>query len=146
MYIHFSKSILAGLILSALPVLAHASQEIQPLEVGTFVLNEQDKALANSVNELLKSSPAPELKINSAMMEQSQAEAMQLYNEVMAKNPHLSGKAGKEDNKEEGGGYTEHKILVFASLSLGEEGLKTVFEAASGQKDVVVVFRGYQRV
>jgi len=134
--------LIAGVILSSLPVLAQASHEIQPLEVGPFVLNEQDKALADRVNELLESSPAPEIKINSAMMEQSQAEAMQLYNEVMAKNPHLSNMTGKESNKNEGGGYTEHKILVFASLSLGEEGLKTVFESASGQKDVVVVFRG----
>lgn len=38
--------------------------------------------------------------------------------------------------------YVDHTTLVFASLSLGEQGLKEVLASASGREDTVVVFRG----
>ncbi len=42
----------------------------------------------------------------------------------------------------EKGIYSDHRILVFASLSLGEQGLDDVLTAVSGQPDSVIVFRG----
>jgi conjugal transfer pilus assembly protein TraW len=38
--------------------------------------------------------------------------------------------------------YTAHKILVFASRSLGKQGLEDVLAAVSGNPEAVVVFRG----
>lgn len=38
--------------------------------------------------------------------------------------------------------YTEHSTLVFASLSLGKQGLKDVLAMSSGLEDSVVVFQG----
>lgn len=38
--------------------------------------------------------------------------------------------------------YTEHTMLVFASLSLGEQGLSGLLASAAGREDTVVVFRG----
>lgn len=38
--------------------------------------------------------------------------------------------------------YADHTTLVFASLSLGEQGLNEVLASASGREDTVVVFRG----
>lgn len=37
--------------------------------------------------------------------------------------------------------YTNHRILVYASLSLGEQGGDNVLTAVSGQPDAVIVFR-----
>ncbi|WP_332460100.1 MULTISPECIES: TrbC family F-type conjugative pilus assembly protein [Aeromonas] len=42
----------------------------------------------------------------------------------------------------EKGIYTDHRMLVFASLSLGAQGLDDVLSAVSGQSDAVIVFRG----
>ncbi|WP_410961458.1 TrbC family F-type conjugative pilus assembly protein, partial [Salmonella sp. SAL4457] len=42
----------------------------------------------------------------------------------------------------EKGIYSDHRILVFASLSLGEQGLDDVLTAVSGQPVSVIVVRG----
>ncbi|WP_371068172.1 TrbC family F-type conjugative pilus assembly protein, partial [Salmonella enterica] len=72
-------------------------------------------------------------------MDEAQAEAKAFFKQLQTTNPTLKEMHRKQAEK---GIYSDHRILVFASLSLGEQGLDDVLTAVSGQPDSVIVFRG----
>ncbi|MCA2465501.1 MULTISPECIES: TrbC family F-type conjugative pilus assembly protein, partial [Vibrio] len=72
-------------------------------------------------------------------LDQSQVEARQFFQQLQESDPTLKAMAERQAEKSV---YTGHSTLIFASYSLGKEGLKDVLDTASGEDDVVVVFRG----
>lgn len=130
-HIPCSKTILvASLLFMASGVLAQESP-----------LTAQDKALIEEGRQL--SQRAREMEMSSLLknrhMDDAQAEAKAFFKQLQSTNPTLKEMQSKQAEK---GIYKDHRLLVFASLSLGEKGLDDILTAVSGQHDAVIVFRG----
>lgn len=105
------------------------------------VLTRQDKALieqGRAIGETARTLRQPSW-IKNRHVDQAQAEARRFYQELQATNPTLQEMKKRQAEK---GIYTAHTVLVFASYSLGEQGLDDVLSAAASNTDAVVVFRG----
>lgn len=74
---------------------------------------------------------------HSAQFKQAQREVSQFVSQLQASNPTMRN--ASEQSKQQ---RMSHGTLLFASYSLGEQGLKDLLETASGEENVVVVFRG----
>lgn len=67
-------------------------------------------------------------------------DATNLIERIKGNNKAFSKKDQQEAQAREN--FSKQSIVVFASRSMGEEGLNNLFDAVSGMPDVVVVFRG----
>lgn len=72
-------------------------------------------------------------------LNEAQVEARQFLKQLQQTDPTLNAMAERQAEKSS---YTEHSTLIFASYSLGKDGLKDLLTTASGEEDVVIVFRG----
>ncbi|MEX8990137.1 TrbC family F-type conjugative pilus assembly protein, partial [Salmonella enterica] len=104
-------------------------------------LTEQDKALIEQGKQIAQKAQKMEMPslLQNQHMDEAQAEAKAFFKQLQTTNPTLKEMHRKQAEK---GIYSDHRILVFASLSLGEQGLDDVLTAVSGQPDSVIVFRG----
>ncbi|MDA1379331.1 TrbC family F-type conjugative pilus assembly protein [Plesiomonas shigelloides subsp. oncorhynchi] len=104
-------------------------------------LSEQDRAFIEQGKQIAQKAQKMEMPslLQNQHMDEAQAEAKALFNQLQSTNPTLKEMHRKQAEK---GIYSDHRILVFASLSLGEQGLDDVLTAVSGQSDAVIVFRG----
>ncbi|MCE9933770.1 TrbC family F-type conjugative pilus assembly protein [Aeromonas salmonicida] len=99
-----------------------------------ITLIEQGRSISKKESELDMSLP-----LQNRYMSEAQNEAKEFFNQLQSTNKTLKEMQRKQSDK---GIYTDHRMLVFASLSLGEQGLDDVLSAVSGQSDAVIVFRG----
>lgn len=79
------------------------------------------------------------LEHDAPHMKQAEAEALELYRQLQSSDPTLKRMAELQAKKNS---LSNHKILVFASRSLGEQGLRQIFTTASHNQEVQVIFRG----
>ncbi|EFL9857815.1 AAA domain-containing protein [Escherichia coli] len=130
-HIPCSKSVLVALMFS---VAGGAYAQESPL-------TEQDKALIEQGKQIAQKAQKMEMPslLQNQHMDEAQAEAKAFFKQLQTTNPTLKEMHRKQAEK---GIYSDHRILVFASLSLGEQGLDDVLTAVSGQPDSVIVFRG----
>ncbi|PDN26472.1 TrbC family F-type conjugative pilus assembly protein [Salmonella enterica] len=130
-HIPCSKSVLVALMFS---VAGGAYAQETPL-------TEQDKALIEQGKQIAQKAQKMEMPslLQNQHMDEAQAEAKAFFKQLQTTNPTLKEMHRKQAEK---GIYSDHRILVFASLSLGEQGLDDVLTAVSGQPDSVIVFRG----
>ncbi|WP_387489064.1 TrbC family F-type conjugative pilus assembly protein [Photorhabdus sp. RM96S] len=126
-----SKVVLAALMLS---VAGGVFAQESPLTEQDSALIEQRKQIAEKAQKLEMSS-----LLQNQHMDEAQVEAKAFFKQLQSTNQTLKEMQLKQAEK---GIYTDHRILVFASLSLGDQGLDDVLTAVSGQPDAVVVFRG----
>ncbi|HGY2546154.1 TPA: hypothetical protein ACNVZ8_003971 [Citrobacter freundii] len=131
-HIPCSKSVIVALIFSVAG--GGASAQESPLSEQDRAFIEQGKQIAQKAQRM----EMPSL-LQNQHMDDAQAEAKALFNQLQSTNPTLKEMHRKQAEK---GIYSDHRILVFASLSLGEQGLDDVLTAVSGQSDAVIVFRG----
>ena len=80
--------------------------------------------------------------INKNAYRAAQGEARQLVDQIKQANPNPMLTADMQESKPEPKPYTDHSTLVFASLSLGEQGLNDLLAMSVGIDDAVVVFQG----
>ncbi|ATW30850.1 conjugal transfer protein TraW (plasmid) [Candidatus Williamhamiltonella defendens] len=125
------KTVLSALMLS---LAGSALTQESRLTEQDKVLIEQGKQLAQKAHDL----EMPSL-LQNQYMDEAQAEAKAFFKQLQSTNPTLREMQRKQSEK---GIYNDHRILVFASLSLGKQGLDDVLTAVSGQPDAVIVFRG----
>ncbi|MEQ1969179.1 TrbC family F-type conjugative pilus assembly protein, partial [Xenorhabdus nematophila] len=125
------KTVLTILMLSVAGVVF--AQE-SPLTEQDRVLIEQGKQIAQMAQKM----EMPSL-LQNQHMDEAQIEAKAFFKQLQSTNSTLKDMHRKQTEK---GIYTAHQILVFASISLGEQGLDDVLSAVSGQPDAVIVFRG----
>ncbi|WP_172427892.1 TrbC family F-type conjugative pilus assembly protein [Vibrio mediterranei] len=136
-----SKSLAAHIRFSKLSVLVAAfiSSSVfasnSPLTSDDMAIIEQGRELAEKARQLEE---LPDWAKNSNL-DQAQVEARQFFQQLQESDPTLKAMAERQAEKSV---YTGHSTLIFASYSLGKEGLKDVLDTASGEDDVVVVFRG----
>lgn len=98
-------------------------------------LTAQDQAWIEQGRQIVRSAQSdPPPALHNRHMDAAEHEARALLSQLQSSDPTLrAAQAARRP--------TDHRILVFASLSLGG-GLDDLLDAASGQPDVVVVFRG----
>lgn len=87
---------------------------------------------------------------NAEQFQKAQQEAKELAEQITEqrnKTPMLNADMEFEQNEQTPTPqpYKEHSTLVFASLSLGEQGLHDLLSMVSGMDEAVVVFRGIPR-
>ncbi|MEK9497179.1 TrbC family F-type conjugative pilus assembly protein [Photorhabdus sp. P32] len=125
----FSK-LVAALVLMA----GVASAEQSPITI-------EDKALIGQGRQIVEKAGKQENPawLQNPHIDAAQAEVAEFFKQLQSTNPTLKEMRLKQAEKSI---YTDHKILVFASLSLGDQGLDDVLSAISGNPDAVVVFRG----
>lgn len=111
-----------------------AIAQTKPLSAEDLALIEQGRLLSKSA-QTLGMSPIP---VNRHMNE-AEDEAKSLLTQLQSSDPTMKAMRQQQDGKSL---YTEHRMLIFASLSLGDQGLDDVLTAVSGQPDAVIVFRG----
>lgn len=99
-----------------------------------IALIEQGRSISKKALELDMSQP-----LQNRHMSEAQVEAKEFFKQLQSTDKTLKEMQRKQAEK---GIYTDHRMLVFASLSLGEQGLDDVLSAVSGQSDAVIVFRG----
>lgn len=96
----------------------------------------------------------PDIKLddfaNAGQYQKAQKEARELAGQIidkLQKAPMFSAdmKFDQDEQTPTPQPYKEHSTLVFASLSLGEQGLRDLLSMTSGLDDAVVVFRGIHR-
>lgn len=129
-----------------------------------YKLTDEDMAVINKSQEILRGDAAEEgldiprfdIKLsdftNKDHMRQAQSEAKQVAEQVLEKhsatpmlNADLDFDFEPDGQTPKPKPYTDHSTLVFASLSLGEQGLKELLSYASKTEGSVVVFRGIPR-
>ncbi len=117
-HIPCSKSILVALIFSVTSV-AYAQESS---------LSEQDKALIEQGKQIAQKAQKMEMPsmLQNQHMDEAQAEAKAFFKQLQSTNPTLKEMHRKQSEKSI---YTDHRTLVFASLSLGEQGLDDVLRA-----------------
>lgn len=79
---------------------------------------------------------------NKELYNSAEAEAKALAQQIMQNGGDRMLDENMQEAQPVAKPYVEHSTLVFASLSLGEQGLKDVLATSAGLEDVVVVFRG----
>ena len=131
-HIHFSKLFVLIAFLVSNSV---AADNNNPLTNEDIVIIEQGKKLAEKARQMKE---LPDWTKNTNL-NQAQVEARQFLQQLQKSDPTLKAMAKRQSEKNV---YTKHSTLIFASYSLGKEGLKDVLDTASGENDVVVVFRG----
>lgn len=99
-----------------------------------IALIEQGRSISKKALELDMSQP-----LQNRHMSEAQVEAKEFFKQLQSTDKTLKEMQRKQAEK---GIYTDHRMLVFASLSLGVQGLDDVLSAVSGQSDAVIVFRG----
>lgn len=130
-YIPCFKGVLVSLMVS---VVGSVYAQESPLTEQDKMIIEQGKQIAQKAQEMEIAS----LRKNQHM-DEAQAEAKAFFRQIQSTNPTLKEMHRKQAERDI---YTDHGILVFASLSLGDEGLDDILTAVSGQPDAVIVFRG----
>ena len=130
-HIRFSKlSVLVAALISSSVVTGNS-----PLTSEDMAIIEQGRKLAEEARQM---EDLPDWAKNTNL-DQAQVEARQFFQQLQKSDPTLKAMAKRQSEKNV---YTKHSTLIFASYSLGKEGLKDVLDTASGEDDVVVVFRG----
>lgn len=120
--------------------------EIHKLTAEDMELVRQSEVIINRASDALND--INDIKINmDEFLNKEQYESAEVEAKALAKQILQSGNNHMlDENMQETQPvpkpYVEHSTLVFASLSLGEQGLKDVLAMSSGLEDVVVVFQG----
>lgn len=130
---HIPYSKVFSVLLLQFMVAGAFAQESPLTEVDKAII-EQGKLLTDQAHKLDVSSV-----IQNKHMDDAQVEAKAFFKQLQATNPTLREMQQKQFEK---GIYSEHRTLIFASLSLGEQGVDDLLAAASGIPDAVIVFRG----
>ncbi|MCE0759510.1 conjugal transfer protein TraW [Marinobacter sp. G11] len=134
--IPFSKVALMSLAVTAVGLNARA-------ETGGSVLTEQDMEIvqqSKALSEKAREVEIPDwLNASSAKFNQAHQEARDLVSQLQRSNPTMKSMADEEKARER---FSKDPVLIFASRSLGKQGLNDVLVAASQNPDSVVVFRG----
>ncbi|MDV5555437.1 hypothetical protein QM162_25300 [Enterobacter hormaechei] len=108
-HIPCSKSVLVALIFS---VAGGAYAQESPL-------TEQDKALIEKGKQIAQKAQRMPSLLQNQHMDEAQAEAKAFFKQLQTTNPTLKEMHRKQAEK---GIYSDHRILVLPSLSLGEQG------------------------
>jgi len=105
------------------------------------VLTEQDKFLIEQGKQLAQKAQAMEVQplLQNRHMNAAQTEAKAFLRQLQSSNPTMSAMQRQQAEKAV---HADARILVFASLSLGEQGLNDVLTAVSAQPDAAIVLRG----
>jgi conjugal transfer pilus assembly protein TraW len=139
----FSASVLA----EPLPNSALSSEDYRLVEETSTLpqssLTEEDFLLIEKSEAIQKEAQAagmPDwLKMDTERFENANQEARELVTQLQETDPTMKKMADLEKAKAR---FSDHKIVVFASRSLGREGLNSLLDAASYNNNVLVVFRG----
>ncbi|WP_429185543.1 TrbC family F-type conjugative pilus assembly protein [Aeromonas veronii] len=99
-----------------------------------IALIEQGRLTSKNTSDLDMSLP-----LQNRHMNEAQNEAKEFFNQLQSTDKTLKEMQRRQVEK---GAYTDHRMLVFASHSLGTQGLDDLLTAVSGQPDAVIVFRG----
>lgn len=145
--IHFSKALSAALIASTLglgmPLAAQAQAALSGASTGVSggLLTDQDTAM---VERLRKSRESLGGSIDlrdwgNPNQGSANAQARALLEQMRATNSTMQSMGALERDKQV---MHDYKTLVFASQSLGHQGLNEVLQAVAGQPGTVVVLRG----
>lgn len=129
--IQFFKLALALIVIGIFPVAVAADSTLSAEDLAII---DQGKELAEQARKL-----GAGAYLQNPDMKKANVEARALFQELRSKDKTLSEMQRLEAQK---GIYKDHKILVFASQSLGEQGMNDLLSSVSGMSDAVVVFRG----
>ncbi|ODN41393.1 TrbC family F-type conjugative pilus assembly protein [Piscirickettsia litoralis] len=104
-------------------------------------LSDQDMKIVQQSQKIMAQAKEKDFAdiLHPSKMAEEKQEAMQLYHQLSETNPTL--KQARQD-RQQASYYKLHKILVFASLAMGESGLKALLKRVHTLPQAVVVFRG----
>lgn len=131
-----------GVLISAVFASAFASGKSLDL-INNPTLTEEDVRIVDDFKKLSKNENGEfdlsEFQKNSDLMEKSYEEAKMFAESLKSSNRTMREMSEKSQQKED---FSSKNIVLFASRSLGKRGLKNIFETASHNQNVLVVFRG----
>ena len=138
--IRFSKVLVLAAAVAFGPVHAQVITPQNPLSEQDMQLIEETRAFA----EKARSVELPDwLATDTAEFGRAQQEAMDLVQQMQRPDLTVNPLMGRQESLEEARErYAKEPVLIFASRSLGRQGLEDLLVAASHNPDSVVVFRG----
>jgi conjugal transfer pilus assembly protein TraW len=120
-----------------------AALTVAPSQAQQSPLTEEDMQIVRQSRELAEKARAvdmPEwLGTNNEEFNQAHVEAKELVKQLQQSNPTMRRMSDIQNEKRR---FSNHKIIVFASRSLGKQGLESLLDSVSGKQDVLVAFRG----
>lgn len=131
---YFKAVLVAAAIISA-PVMAQKASQ-SPLTDEDMEIVRKSKEIADSA----KTAEMPDwLRTDNAKFSEAHQEAKELVQQLQNTDPTMKRMNELAKDKTQ---FSNQKIVVFVSRTLGNQGLKDVLDMASGNPDVLIVFRG----
>lgn len=133
--IHYFKAFLAAAAIVTAPAIAQQAPQSP--------LTGEDMEIVRKAKEIAESAQGAEmpdwLRTDSAKFSAAHKEAMELVQQLQQTDPTMKrmNEVAKAKTR-----FSNQKVVLFASRSLGKQGLKDVLDMASGNPDMLVVFRG----
>jgi len=131
----YFKAALAAAVIIAAPAMAQQTSQSP--------LTDEDMEIVRKSKEIAESAQAAEmpdwLRTDNAKFSAAHQEAKELVQQLQQTDPTMKrmNELAKAKTR-----FSNQKVVVFASRSLGSQGLKDLLDMASGNPDVLVVFRG----
>ena len=131
----YFKAALAAAVIIAAPAMAQQTSQSP--------LTDEDMEIVRKSKEIAESAQAAEmpdwLRTDNAKFSAAHQEAKELVQQLQQTDPTMKRMDELAKAKTR---FSNQKVVVFASRSLGSQGLKDLLDMASGNPDVLVVFRG----